>query len=184
MNTTIDFTRLPRPQQVLAFLSLIHPGGASAAQDILDGYDLFGEDEEGNDWLYHLYLIDDLDSSFDAALYLLSSEYIQPAAAQDDSELVPEVLADMARARAVTIDWGGNAGERAFRLKLGMDGLMRAAARSLRAAGYTLWRDMSPPKGAAPQYEEYNGWITASADDAALLAVCAALNVPLTRVVD
>jgi len=180
MSTTADVARLPRPQQVLAFLSLIHPAGEEAARAVLDGYDLLVDDAD-NDWLYQLYLIDALDSSCDAALYMLASDYVHADAQRDDSGVIVDVLADMARARAVSIDWGGNVQEHAFRLRLGIDGLMRAAARSLRAAGYTLWRDMSPPKNAAPPYEEYNGWIGASADDAQMQALCAALHVPVAR---
>jgi|GEM_PF-1865677 len=181
MNTTANFTRLPRPQQVLAFLSLIHPVGEDAAREILDGHDVL-VDEEENDWLSQLYLIDALDSAFDAALYMLASDYVQPDARRDDSGVIVDVLSDMARARGVRIDWGGNVQAHAFRLRLGMAGLLQAAARSLCSAGYTLWRDMSPPKDRALPYEEYNGWITAARDDAALLALCAALNVPVARI--
>jgi len=184
MSSAISLDKLSFEEQVFTFLSIIHPEGKVGAEQVFADYDLLGEDEEGNSnqWLFHLYMYDEMDTEGECVLYTLFSDYIQTDEAKDDSAHVIRVLEAMAAARDCQIDWGGDANDRTFRLALGMDGLLATAGRSLRAQGYTLWRNKSPNSMQHPDgFEEYSGWITQSTDDELMLALSALLKVPVER---
>jgi len=184
MSSVTRLDKLPFEEQVFTFLSIIHPEGKVGAEQVFEDYDLLGEDEEGNpnQWLFHLYMCDEMDTEGECVLYVLFSDYIDAAKAVDDSALITVDMERMAAARDCQIDWGGDANDRTFRLSLGMDGLLATAGRSLRAQGYTLWRNKSADSlKNADGIEEYSGWITQSANDELMLALCKDLNIPVVR---
>jgi len=185
MSSATHLDKLSFEEQVFAFLSIIHPEGKAGAEQVFEDYDLLGEDEEEgnpNQWLFHLYMYDEMDTEGECVLYTLFSDDIHDDETKDDSAHVIRVLEAMAQARDCAIDWGGDANDRTFRLALGMDGLLATAGRSLRAQGYTLWRNKSADSlKDADGIEEYSGWITQSADDERMLALSALLKVPVER---
>jgi len=185
MSSVTHLDKLSFEEQVFTFLSVIHPEGKVGAEQVFEDYDLLGEDEEAgnpNQWLFHLYMYDEMDTEGECVLYKLWSDYIDAAKAVDDSALITVDMERMAAARDCQIDWGGHASDRAFRLALGMDELLATAGRSLRAQGYTLWRNKSANSlKDANGIEEYSGWVSKSADDELMLALCKDLNIPVVR---
>jgi len=185
MSSATELDKLSFEEQVFTFLSIIHPEGKAGAEQVFEDYDLLGEDEEEgnpNQWLVHLYMYDEMDTEGECVLYVLFSDYIDAAKEIDDSAFITVDMERMAAARDCQIDWGGDANDRTFRLALGMDGLLATAGRSLRAQGYTLWRNKSANSlKNADGIEEYSGWISKSADDDLMLALCALLNIPIER---
>jgi len=171
---------LSREEQIFHFLSLIHPAGRDGAEQVFEAYDLLDESE--SHWLLNLYQFDDMDVEGECVLYVLFSDYINAQEEQDDSQIIISSMESMAAARGCAIDWGGDTDDRAFILSLGIDGLLAAAGRSLAAQGYSLWRNLSADSVQHPDgFEEYSGWISQSADDEALQALCQLLQIPLTR---
>jgi len=172
-------------EQVFTFLSLIHPEGKEGAERVLDEYDLLGEETEGDpaNWLFELYMYDEMDCEGDCVLYKLFSDYINEDEGKDDSEVIIREMQAMASARDCQIDWGCDVSDFAVRQGLGMDGLLAVAGRRFAAQGYSLWRDKSAwvMKEGEDGQIQYSGWVSQSRDDAALLAVCAQLAVPLEK---
>jgi len=193
MSSVTYLDKLSFKEQVFTFLSIIHPEGKAGAEQVFADYDLLEEnEEEGNPdrWLFNLYVMhlyaemsaEEMNTEGDCVLYVLSCEYIDADKEADDSMLIVSDMERMAAARDCQIDWGGDANDRTFRLALGMDGLLATAGRSLWAQGYNLWRDKSPSRMQSPDgFEQYCGWISKSADDEALQALCASLNVSVER---
>jgi len=185
-RSAAEFATLSRTEQVLVFLSLIHPRGMWHAQAVLDDYDIFEEKKaQGNpdNWLFNLYTIVDLDTPFEAVLYQkFASRNANEEDLEKDTDILCDYLNDMAKARKCVIDWGGDIDDPDFRLALGMDGVLATAARSLRTQGWTLWRDVSlGDEQYLDDLEEYNGWMTKSTDDDAMRALCAVLKVRVVR---
>jgi len=186
MTQPPDPSMLSLAEQAFVFLSLIHPEGEEGAARVLDEYDLFGgqDGQDGPaDWLFHLYLYDEMDCEGDCVFYTLFSDYINEDESKDDSEVIIREMQAMASARDCRIDWGCDVSDLRVRQGPGMDGLLAIAGRSLLTQGYSLWRDKSVSamtKGKEGEVQ-YSGWASQSRDDDRLLALCTQWALPVER---
>jgi len=185
MKITKNLNALSLQEKVFVFLSIIHPDGERGAEKVFDEYDLFEEyNEQGkpDNWLFHLYMTDEMDCEGDCVLYVFYSDYIQLDEKIDDSELIIRDMQSMAQARRCKIDWGCDVSERGVRLNLGVDGLLTAAGRSLAAQGYSLWRNKSEnAMEGANRVMEYSGWISKSKDSEQLRKLCILLDIAVEK---